>query len=113
MTCTVCPNCGLDLEKFAPVQRGDLDLQAHQICWRGQKIQLSITCRLLVSALVRADGQTLTNTALIEAMGYDEVRDQFNSLKVLISRTRKAFKVVDPVFDAIETVWGAGYRWAA
>jgi two-component system OmpR family response regulator len=35
-----------------------------------------------------------------------------NTITSQIKRLRRKFQAVDPGFDAIQTVYGMGYRWA-
>jgi two-component system response regulator ChvI len=113
MTCAVCPNCGLDLERFEDTQRGDLTIRMHEILWRGRRVSLTMSQRLMVSAIARADGKTVRRNALAGIIETEDSLDPFNVVAVLISRIRRAFRDVDPEFDALKTVWGEGIRWAA
>lgn len=116
MTCAVCPNCGLDLSPFETISRGDLSIPDQvTIRWRGRDLKLTRQQRLIVLALVRADGQIVSRHALMEACGTesDYALDPSNVVDVQLSRIRNAFKSVEPMFDQIETVWGAGLRWRA
>jgi DNA-binding response OmpR family regulator len=113
VTCTVCPNCGFDLERFEPVERGSLKLEAHQVWWKGRKVSLRASGRLLVSAVVRADGAPVSNAALQEALGVEsESNRPENVISVQLCRVRSAFRAIDPEFDGLETVRGTGIRWA-
>ena len=109
----VCPNCGTDLERFEPVSAGDLEFSTFEAKWKGHKVPLRPSGRLLLSAIVRAHGVPMSNSALIEALGCDDSRDPGNIVKVQLCRVRRAFERIDPDFHAIETVWGIGYRWSA
>jgi len=113
MACTVCPNCGLDLERFAPIHSGDLDLEAHEVRWKGRRVPLRPSGRLIVSTLVRADGIPVSRNALIEALGCEQANDPVNVVAVQMTHVRRAFHDIDPAFHAIETVRDIGVRWAA
>ncbi len=114
MTCAVCPNCGTDLERFEPVERGDLSLTAHQIRWAGKRVRLSVGEKIIVGMIVRAKGIPVSYPALSDAIGSKEDSDDRDSIiRVLICRARKTFRALDPSFAAIETVRGFGVRWAA
>lgn len=113
MTCTVCPNCGIDLERFQAVHVGDLDVETHEVRWRGQAVPLRPSGRLFVSTVVRADGLTVSRSALSEALGCDDSENPDNLVNVFACQTRKAFRSIDPSFAALQNVWGKGYRWAA
>lgn len=110
----VCPNCGVDLKRFEPVEQGDLRLLAGIIWWLGKEIDLRPSGRLLVGALVRAGGRPLGPEALSNVMGVDEDADDPKGLvRTQICLARAAFRNIDPSFDKIESVWGLGYRWAS
>jgi DNA-binding response OmpR family regulator len=114
MTCAVCPNCVTDLERFEAVRLGDLDLAPHEIRWKGEAVAISCACRLLVSAVARAGGKPISLFALSEALGCpEESADPRGIIRTQTSFTRKAFRKIDPSFDALETVRGVGLRWAA
>jgi two-component system OmpR family response regulator len=61
--------------------------------------------------------------ALVKFVGHVKNRDQLmreaeltvddNTITSHMKRIRKKFEVVDKNFDAIETVYGMGYRWRA
>lgn len=113
MTCTVCPNCGTDLERYGVIERGDLVVAPHEVRWKGRRVTLTPSQRLIVSAIVRADGVPVAKKALAEACGCDERADPANIIAVQIVRVRQAFRAIDPAFAALETIWGTGLRWAA
>jgi DNA-binding response OmpR family regulator len=111
MTC--CPNCGLDSRMLDKIIVGPLEVLdgGVDIRWRGRRVKLSPSRRLLVCAIVRNVGHVVGGHALIEAMGGEDSDDPGNLLAVQISRTRAAFRAVDTEFDMIETIWGTGVRW--
>lgn len=113
MTCGTCPNCGLDLATLNAVHVGDLAVEdgGTLIRWKSQRVDLPPARRLLVSALAKAAGHVVKTPALYEALGINDHLDPTNLLKVQASRTRAAFRQLDPGFDQIETVWATGYRW--
>ena len=113
MACTVCPNCGLDLERFAPIHSGDLDLEAHEVRWKGRRVPLRPSGRILLSAVVRADGLPISRNALIEALGCEDLGNPGNLVAVQLTHVRQAFQTIDPAFHAIQTVRDVGIRWAA
>ena len=109
-----CPSCGFDLTPFAPIARGDLFIPDRlTVSWQGRRIKLTPQQRLIVLALVKANGETVRRHALGEASGADtdDKLDPSNVVDVQICRIRHAFAAVDPMFDQIETVWGEGVRW--
>lgn len=113
MTTAVCLNCGLDLSPFEPIERGDLRIPDRvTVQWRGHTLPLTPQQRLILLAIVRADGAIVKRSALMEAIGTDtDDRDATNVVDVQIHHIRAAFREVDRMFDCLETVRGYGLRW--
>ncbi len=89
---------------------GPLALQPEQmrVSWRGKPVQLTITELWILHALVRYPGHVKSRQQLMEAA------DTYVDLATItshIKRIRRKFLEIDPAFDAIEAVYGAGYRW--
>ena len=62
----------------------------------------------LVHALARYPGHVKNRQQLMHAA--QAVLDD-NTITSHIKRIRRKFHAIDPDFDAIETVYGMGYRW--
>jgi two-component system OmpR family response regulator len=94
----------------ARLQRGALviDTQRFTACWRDQPVTLSLTEFWLVHALARYPGHVKNRQQLMEAANV--VLDD-STITSQVKRIRRKFAAVDAGFDAIETVYGAGYRW--
>ena len=94
------------------VKRGKLmiDPQRHACTWDANPIALTVTEFLLLRALAQRPGAIKSRDALTHA-AYDDVHVQTRNIDSHIKRLRKKFKVVDDSFDAIETLYGVGYRF--
>ena len=92
------------------VQRGPLRLDAERLeaQWHGQVVLLSLTEFWIVHALARNPGHVKNRQQLMDAASV--VLDD-NTITSHIKRVRRKFQAVDPAFDAIQTVYGMGYRW--
>jgi len=92
------------------LRRGALVLDANRFTanWRDQPVTLSLTEFWLVHALARYPGHVKSRQQLMEAASV--VLDD-STITSQIKRLRRKFEALDPDFDAIETVYGAGYRW--
>jgi len=93
-----------------PVVDGALELDADrlQATWQQHPVALTVTELWILHALVMHPGHVKSRTQLMEAA------DIFVDLATItshIKRIRRKFLAVDPTFDAIEAVYGAGYRW--
>lgn len=96
----------------AVVERGPLRLDADRLSaeWRGQPIALTVTEFWVVHALAQHPGHVRNRDQLMAAA--NTVLDD-GSVTSQIKRIRAKFAAADPAFEAIQTVYGMGYRWAA
>ncbi len=92
------------------IRRGKLDIDTDrmQILWQEQPVGLTLTEFWLVYALARYPGHVKNRQQLMDAA--QAVLDD-NTITSHIKRIRKKFIAIDDTFDAIETVYGMGYRW--
>jgi len=87
-----------------------LDLKRMTVHWNDHPIELTVTELWMVHALARYPGHVKDRDALMRDANI--VVDD-GTITSHIKRIRRKFQVVDPAFDAIETVYGMGYRWHA
>ena len=59
-----------------------------------------------------APGIVKTRNQLMDAAYQDDIYVDDRTIDSHIKRLRRKFRAVDPAFDAIETLYGAGYRFA-
>jgi two-component system response regulator ChvI len=88
-----------------------LDLARHQASWNGMPVSLTVTEFRLLRALVRHPGHVKTRAQLL-AEGYPE--DHYLAERTIdshVKRLRRKLIEAAPEFDAIETVYGLGYRF--
>lgn len=92
------------------LERGNLEIDTDRMVasWRGQPVGLTLTEFWLVHAMARYPGHVKNRQQLMDAA--QAVLDD-NTITSHIKRIRKKFLAVDADFDAIETVYGMGYRW--
>ena len=69
---------------------------------------LTLTEFWMVHALLKHPGHVKKRTQLMDAANIF-VDDE--TVTSHMKRVRKKFQHTDPLFDAIETVYGVGYRW--
>lgn len=112
MTVSTCPNCAFDLTALHAIELGNLKIEYDGaiIHWKGERVDLSPPERLLLLALVRADGAPIRRWVLAEAMGY-EGDNADNNVAVHQHRINAHFRAVDPEFAMIENVRLVGLRW--
>ncbi len=92
------------------ITRGALTLDAERMSvqWNGQVVLLSLTEFWMVHALARHVGHVRNRQQLMDAANV--VLDD-NTITSHVKRIRRKFQNVDPKFDAVQTVYGMGYRW--
>jgi len=90
--------------------RGNLivDTERMTVLWLEQPVGLTLTEFWLVHAMARYPGHVKNRQQLMDAA--QAVLDD-NTITSHIKRIRRKFMVIDAEFDAIETVYGMGYRW--
>jgi len=97
-------------ERERTIVRGPLQLNPDrmEVLWHGNSVDLTVTELWMLHALVAHPGHVKSRQQLMEAA------DTYVDLATItshIKRMRRKFASVDPAFDAIEAVYGAGYRW--
>lgn len=92
------------------IERGPLrlNLQRFEASWDGTPVQLTVTEFWMLHALARHPGHVKDRDALMReaSMVVDD-----HTVTSYVKRMRRKFEAVDPNFDAIETVYGLGYRY--
>ncbi len=96
--------------KEGRLRRGELtiDTERMTIFWKDLPVGLTLTEFWLVHALARYPGHVKNRQQLMDAA--QAVLDD-NTITSHVKRIRRKFHAIDPEFDAIETVYGMGYRW--
>jgi two-component system, OmpR family, response regulator len=101
---------GMPEEQSERLERGALllDLKRFSVAWRGKAVALTLTEFWMVHALakfpehVKSRDQLMRDANLVVDDG---------TITSHIKRIRRKFLDADPAFDAIDTVYGMGYRW--
>jgi two-component system response regulator ChvI len=95
------------------IKRGKLTLDParHDCLWDGRPVKLTVTEFLLLQALAQRPGFVKSRDNLMDAAYDDQVYVDDRTIDSHIKRMRKKFREVDPEFDAIETLYGVGYRY--
>ena len=97
-----------------PLARGELVLDpARHVCtWKGSDVALTVTEFLLLQALAQRPGFVKSRDQLMDVAYDDQVYVDDRTIDSHIKRLRRKFREVDPEFAAIDTLYGAGYRFA-
>ncbi|HWU56481.1 MAG TPA: response regulator transcription factor [Rhizomicrobium sp.] len=110
---TQTPVPGNEAAKKEALVRGKLalDPQRHECTWDGKPVRLTVTEFLILQALAQRPGFVKSRDSLMDAAYDDQVYVDDRTIDSHIKRLRKKFKAVADDFDAIETLYGVGYRY--
>jgi DNA-binding response OmpR family regulator len=105
-----CPHCGLQIRGFEVFSFGNVSIiEIGRIYFKSEEISLPPTQYILVDALIRARGRSLSRSMLANLVG-SHVSD--TTVTKYIERLREAFRKLHPDFNQIECLKGFGaYRW--
>ncbi len=97
-----------------PMIRGNLEMDParHHVKWRGQPLTLTVTEFIILEALANRSGVVRTRDQLMDAAYQDDVYVDDRTIDSHIKRLRRKFREIDAEFSAIDTLYGAGYRFA-
>ena len=90
-----------------------LDHERHDCLWKGEPVNLTVTEFLIIDALAQRPGVVKSRDALMDAAYDDQIYVDDRTIDSHIKRLRRKFRAVDQTFDAIETLYGVGYRYKA
>ncbi len=95
------------------LERGRLvmDPARHKVLWGGKDVSLTVTEFLILEALAQRPGVLKNRNQLLDVAYNDDVYVDDRTIDSHIKRIRRKFRAVDPEFDAIETLYGVGYRF--
>jgi two-component system, OmpR family, response regulator ChvI len=105
---------GVEAEPAQPLSRGRLSMDParHRVTWGGVNVTLTVTEFLILETLAQRPGIVKTRNQLMDAAYQDDIYVDDRTIDSHIKRVRRKFRQVDPEFDAIETLYGAGYRFS-
>ena len=104
---------GSAVEENKVIERGELrmDPLRHAVSWKGRDVSLTVTEFLLLQALAQRPGFVKSRDQLMDVAYDDQVYVDDRTIDSHVKRMRKKFRAVDNEFDAIETLYGVGYRY--
>lgn len=92
--------------------RLEMDPSRHRVRWNGQDVALTVTEFMILEALAQRPDVVKSRNQLMDAAYQDDVYVDDRTIDSHIKRLRRKFRQVDPEFDAIDTLYGAGYRFS-
>ncbi len=95
------------------LERGRLvmDPDRHKVQWDSRDVTLTVTEFLILEALAQRPGVVKTRNQLLDIAYHEDVYVDDRTIDSHIKRIRRKFRAADPEFDAIETLYGVGYRF--
>lgn len=110
------PDRGVGSDQMAnepSITRGRLfmDPARHSVTWDDKPVSLTVTEFLILEALAARPGVIKSRNQLMDAAYPDDVFVDDRTVDSHIKRMRRKFRVVDPGFSAIDTLYGAGYSF--
>jgi two-component system response regulator ChvI len=95
------------------VQRGRLILvpARHEVSWDEIKLSLTVTEFMILECLANRPGVIKNRNQLMDIAYSDDVYVDDRTIDSHIKRLRRKFRAIDPEFNAIETLYGAGYSF--
>ncbi|APG62823.1 DNA-binding response regulator [Sphingorhabdus lutea] len=101
-------------EESEPLIRGKLHMDSakQQVSWDGKSIILTVTEFMILEALATRPGVVRSRDQLMDAAYQEDIYVDDRTIDSHIKRLRKKFRQVDPEFTSIDTLYGAGYRFA-
>jgi two-component system response regulator ChvI len=88
-----------------------MDPARHKVLWDGREVSLTVTEFLILEALAQRPGVVKNRNQLLDVAYHDDVYVDDRTIDSHIKRIRRKFRAVDPQFDAIETLYGVGYKF--
>jgi two-component system, OmpR family, response regulator ChvI len=92
--------------------RLEMDPARHRVRWDGKDVALTVTEFMILEALAQRPDVVKSRNQLMYAAYQDDVYVDDRTVDSHIKRIRRKFRVVDEAFDAIDTLYGAGYRFS-
>jgi two-component system response regulator ChvI len=88
----------------------EIDLDRMQASWRGHALALTTTEFRLLHVLAERPGFVRTREFLMDRLYAGETLVLDRTVDSHVKRLRRKLRAVDPGFDAIDTLYGTGYR---
>lgn len=88
-----------------------LDADRLDVTFKGQAITVTVTEFRMLEAFATRPGLVLSRARLMELARGDDSIVADRIVDTYVRRLRRKMEAIDPDFDLIETIIGAGYRW--
>ena len=103
-----------DAPQSEPLVRGNLEMDParHMVSWKGKRVTLTVTEFLILEALATRPGVVKSRNQLMDVAYQDDIYVDDRTIDSHIKRLRRKFREADGEFSAIDTLYGAGYRFS-
>jgi len=91
--------------------RLSMDPARHRVRWDGKEVALTVTEFMILEALAQRPGMVKNRNQLMDVAYSDDIYVDDRTIDSHIKRMRRKFRVADPEFKGIETLYGIGYRF--
>jgi two-component system response regulator ChvI len=88
-----------------------LDESRYVATWKDQPVDMTVTEFLLLKTLTDHPGHVKSRDQLMDSAYGEQLDVDDRTVDSHIKRIRRKFRDIDPAFNAIETIYGAGYRY--
>jgi len=85
-----------------------IDQDRLSVTWQDRAVELTVTEFWIIVALARRPGHVKTRDQLMDEAN---IVVDATTISTHIKRIRRKFNAIDPEFNAIDAVYGMGYRW--
>jgi two-component system response regulator ChvI len=108
---------GDDQPRQIALENLSVDLDSHQVTWKGTEVELTLTEFEIIHRLASRSGRDVGYRELYDLVhgeGFvagDGAEGYRANVRTLIKRIRQKFRNVDEQFDEIRNYPGFGYRW--
>jgi len=92
--------------------RLQMDPSRHRVRWAGKDVALTVTEFMILEVLAQRPDVVKSRNQLMDAAYQDDVYVDDRTIDSHIKRLRRKFRQADAEFDAIDTLYGAGYRFS-
>jgi two-component system response regulator ChvI len=102
-----------ETEETKIMVRGQLTMDPlrHSVSWKGNNVTLTVTEFMLLQALAQRPGFVKSRDQLMDVAYDDQIYVDDRTIDSHIKRLRKKMRTADDTFNAIETLYGIGYRY--
>ena len=105
------PEGGEPEEELLVRGRLTMDPARHKVSWDEADVTLTVTEFMILEALAQRPGVVKSRNQLLDIAYQDDVYVDDRTIDSHIKRIRRKFRAVDDQYDAIETLYGVGYRF--